>query len=614
MNPEGPDYAEVLRVAVAAVRRAGARIRAEMSRPGGPRATGVAKAPIDMEVEHLLHRELTAFAPGWGWESEEDPSLAREGEHRWVVDPNDGTLYFLQGHRGASISVALLRGGEPVVAVVYAYAAPTDEGDLFAWARGGAPTRNGRPLRRLDDGALAAGDVVMVSPAAERTPRGNMAMAAPARFVTAGSLAWRLARAAAGECAVATGMSRPRRHDYAAGAALLRAVGGELVDERGRRVDLAAPGVLRCFGGRQQASMQLAVREVDFGPTVPHEPLAAPLVGHRITDEGLLDRGLGCWLGQLVGDSLGSLVEFQSPAQIARSYPAGVRELADGGTFHTLAGQPTDDSEMALAMARSILAEGGYDPRSVAHAYLDWYESRPFDLGNTVGAALRAGAAARSLGEPFEPAMRAATSSASQANGALMRIAPLAIAGATGDAAELGEKARQDARLTHPHPACQDANVVFACTLAHAIANGTSPEATYDFAVALARSVGAHDVVTGALRDARTGPPEDFLTHMGWLRLALHNAFHQLLAAPSLEEALVDTVGRGGDTDTNACIAGALLGAVHGRQAIPWRWQRAVLSCRPLDGVPEVRRPRPRWLWPCDALVLAERLLLCARG
>lgn len=39
---------------------------------------------------------------------------------------------------------------------------------------------------------------------------------------------------------------------------------------------------------------------------------------------------------------------------------------------------------------------------------------------------------------------------------------------------------------------------------------------------------------------------------------------------------------RGGDTDTNAAIAGALLGAVHGRDAIPSTWQRALLSCRPL--------------------------------
>ena len=43
-----------------------------------------------------------------------------------------------------------------------------------------------------------------------------------------------------------------------------------------------------------------------------------------------ISRAEGCLLGQLVGDSLGSLVEFQSPKEIARNYPEGVRELADG--------------------------------------------------------------------------------------------------------------------------------------------------------------------------------------------------------------------------------------------------------------------------------------------
>ena len=65
-------------------------------------------------------------------------------------------------------------------------------------------------------------------------------------------------------------------------------------------------------------------------------------------------RAQGSLLGQLAGDALGSLVEFQSPNEIRRSYPDGVRELADGGTWNTIAGQPTDDSEMALLLARML--------------------------------------------------------------------------------------------------------------------------------------------------------------------------------------------------------------------------------------------------------------------
>jgi ADP-ribosylglycohydrolase len=74
------------------------------------------------------------------------------------------------------------------------------------------------------------------------------------------------------------------------------------------------------------------------------------------------------------------------------------------------------------------------------------------------------------------------------------------------------------------------------------------------------------------------------------------------------ENALIDTVGCGGDTDTNAAIAGALLGAAHGRSAIPPRWIYPVLACRPLDEASALR-PRPMEYWPDDILDVAEALL-----
>ncbi|WDI37865.1 ADP-ribosylglycohydrolase family protein [Entomospira culicis] len=63
-----------------------------------------------------------------------------------------------------------------------------------------------------------------------------------------------------------------------------------------------------------------------------------------------LSRAQGCLMGQVAGDSLGSLVEFKNPKMIRQLYPNGVRKLEDGGVWRTLAGQPTDDSELALAL------------------------------------------------------------------------------------------------------------------------------------------------------------------------------------------------------------------------------------------------------------------------
>ncbi len=84
---------------------------------------------------------------------------------------------------------------------------------------------------------------------------------------------------------------------------------------------------------------------------------------------------------------------------------------------------------------------------------------------------------------------------------------------------------------------------------------------------------------------------------------------------------VVDTVMRGGDTDTNAAICGALLGAVYGRNAIPGQWVESLLNCRPAAGLPNVRHPRPECFCPVDALELAARLIgadcpekSCAKG
>ena len=83
----------------------------------------------------------------------------------------------------------------------------------------------------------------------------------------------------------------------------------------------------------------------------------------------LLPRAQGCLLGQLSGDSLGCIVEFQRADQISFTYPGGVRRLAAGGCFDLIAGQPTDDSEKALALARALVARQTYDTAAVRRAY-----------------------------------------------------------------------------------------------------------------------------------------------------------------------------------------------------------------------------------------------------
>ena len=93
---------------------------------------------------------------------------------------------------------------------------------------------------------------------------------------------------------------------------------------------------------------------------------------------------------------------------------------------------------------------------------------------------------------------------------------------------------------------------------------------------------------------------------------AFHNAFFWLMSGAALEHAVIATVAAGGDTDTNAAICGALLGALQGRDAVPLQWRNAVLTCRPVPAK-DVRHPRPSDYWPDDALELAEALIALGR-
>jgi hypothetical protein len=117
------------------------------------------------------------------------------------------------------------------------------------------------------------------------------------------------------------------------------------------------------------------------------------------------------------------------------------------------------------------------------------------------------------------------------------------------------------------------------------------------------------EAVRERLALARLGHgPDDLMREQGWVMIAFHNAFRHLASGTPIEDALVETVGEGGDTDTNAAICGALLGAAQGRAAIPVRWSMAVLACRPLSET-GARQPRPAPYWPDECSVAGRGVI-----
>lgn len=299
------------------------------------------------------------------------------------------------------------------------------------------------------------------------------------------------------------------------------------------------------------------------------------------TSPSFESRARGVLYGQLIGDNLGALVEFSSASRIRAMYPEGVRELTGGGPHGVAPGQPTDDSEMALALARSLVRNSGFNEEDVRASYRRWAASHPFDIGNTCRSALTGSYVLQE---------------SSKANGALMRISPLAIAYA-GNPERAAHLARIDASLTHPNAYVGDVNATYTAALAD-VAAGADP------VEALRAHAGPLESEVTTFFDT---PPENVEEQEGFVRHAFNLVCFHAANPTSFEEALVSVVGLGGDSDTNAAIVGAFLGGVYGEEALPQRWRDVIDAYQPDTST------RPGEYSPHDFAALVDSLIALAR-
>ncbi len=270
-----------------------------------------------------------------------------------------------------------------------------------------------------------------------------------------------------------------------------------------------------------------------------------------VTLSDVRERAQAAFLGLALGDALGAPVEFLTRGEIAAAHGV-LRELVGGGWLHLRRGSVTDDTEMSLVLARSIVARGGLDLHDAAEAFAGWLRAGPADVGNTVRRGIRRFLVDGSLSGP--PA------AGDGGNGAAMRMVPVALA-TLGDREALSEAAIGQARLTHHHP-LSDAACVHLGELLHLACLGRPREE-------LRRRT---DGWLERFPAFRFEPYPGLST--GYVVDTVQTVLHFFFATASFEECLVEVVNQGGDADTTGAIAGALAGAHHGLAALPARWLR----------------------------------------
>lgn len=180
----------------------------------------------DLAADSLLHERLLALLPEAGWLSEEtaDQPERLEKEFVWVVDPLDGTKEFVMGIPEFSISVALVQHGEPVLGVIYN---PVTK-ELYAAGKGHGLTLNGEPIR-VSERSEFAGAIVDASRSERK--RGEFAPFEEVLEIrTLGSIAYKLARTAAGQADATWSRGPKHEWDICAGVLLVLEGGGSCVD------------------------------------------------------------------------------------------------------------------------------------------------------------------------------------------------------------------------------------------------------------------------------------------------------------------------------------------------------------------------------------------------
>ena len=303
------------------------------------------------------------------------------------------------------------------------------------------------------------------------------------------------------------------------------------------------------------------------------------ILWHTVGMTDFLSRARGALMGLAVGDAVGTTNEFK----VAGTFKP-ITDMVGGGPFLLKPGQWTDDTSMALCIADSLLAMGHYDSFDVMERYQRWFSKgyrsstdRCFDIGGQVRAALF----------DFEHEQRVpvtAERSNRAGNGAIMRLAPIVIAGFEHrEIREIVVTAGLSARETHYSVEAEAGTEVFAALLVGALL-GWAPEHIIN--VGWASTGPAFDEM--AARVISTDPAERASWESetsGYIVHGLRLAVHGLLDFPSFKDATLAIANMGGDSDTNAAIYGQLGGAYFGVEAIPASWRSTLYQGEEIDAL-----------------------------
>jgi ADP-ribosyl-[dinitrogen reductase] hydrolase len=282
------------------------------------------------------------------------------------------------------------------------------------------------------------------------------------------------------------------------------------------------------------------------------------------------DRFRGCLLGLAIGDAVGTTLEFRMRGSFET-----LTDMVGGGPFRLEPGEWTDDTSMALCLAKSLIERQAFDARDQMDRYVRWLREgymssngRCFDIGNTVANALKR---YRQTGEPYA----GSEDPRSAGNGSLMRLAPVVLYFSRGPRQEVLKYAELSSRTTHGARECLDACRLFAELLLRALDGAPREAILFGHEPGLVSSPKIAAIARGDYREKS----EAEIRGTGYVVQSLEAALWCFLNTDSFEAAILRAANLGDDADTTAAICGQIAGAYYGESGTPAHWlERLVMA------------------------------------
>lgn len=283
------------------------------------------------------------------------------------------------------------------------------------------------------------------------------------------------------------------------------------------------------------------------------------------------DKIYGTIFGQAIGDALGLGTEFMSKTEVREKYPDGLKEYSQIiRDYHRAKFQPgswSDDTDMMLCIANAIIEDKGINLHTIARNFKQWvYAPETRGVGQTT---LKVLSIAEYVEKPHQVAelIWRMTRTKNAANGSVMRTAIIGL-----KKENVAQTAEDVCKLTHFDPRCVGSCVIVSEIINHLIWHDEQLSYSQIMTIGNKYDKSIAEYIDKAYYNGIESLELDEPSSIGYTLKALGSALWCLFHANNFEEGLLRVVNEGGDADTNAAVACAMLGAKFGYTSIPQKY------------------------------------------